>query len=52
MLLAIGRVHDIAQAPLRLSLSEEATEQDVEEIIRAVSESVAYLREMSPSGGT
>ena len=32
----------------RLSLSEETTEQEVEEIIRAVSESVAYLREMSP----
>lgn len=48
VLLAIGRVHDIAHGSLRLSLSEETTEQDVEEIIRAVSESVAYLREMSP----
>ena len=44
VLLAIGRVHDIAHGSLRLSLSEETTE----EIIRAVSESVAYLREMSP----
>lgn len=48
VLLAISRVHDIAHGSLRLSLSEETTEQDVEEIIRAVSESVAYLREMSP----
>ena len=48
VLLAIGRVHDRAHGSLRLSLSEETTEQDVEEIIRAVSESVAYLREMSP----
>ena len=48
VLLAIGRVHAIAHGSLRLSLSEETTEQDVEEIIRAVSESVAYLREMSP----
>ena len=48
VLLAIGRVHDIAHGSLRLSLSEETTEQEVEEIIRAVSESVAYLREMSP----
>lgn len=48
VLLAIGRVHDIAHGSLRLSLSEETTEQEVEEIIRAVSEAVAYLREMSP----
>ena len=48
VLLAIGRPHEVAHGSLRLSLSEETTEQEVEEIIRAVSESVAYLREMSP----
>ena len=48
VLLAIGLPHAIAHGSLRLSLSEETTEQEVEEIIRAVSEAVAYLREMSP----
>ncbi len=48
VLLAIGRVHDVAHGSLRLTLSEETTAQDVEETIRAVREVVAYLRGMSP----
>lgn len=48
VLLAIGRVHDVAHGSLRLTLSEETTAQEVEETIRAVHEVVAYLRGMSP----
>ncbi len=48
VLLAIGRPHEIAHGSLRLSLSEETTEQEIEYTIRAVTEVVAYLRSMSP----
>ncbi len=36
VLLAIGRVHDVAHGSLRLSISEETTEAEVDEIIRSV----------------
>ena len=48
VLLAIGRVHEIAHGSLRLSLSEYNTPDEVESIIKAVTEVVAYLRNMSP----
>ncbi|MBQ8697184.1 MAG: cysteine desulfurase NifS [Clostridia bacterium] len=48
VLLAIGRVHDIAHGSLRLSLSEETTEEEVEYTINAVKEVVEYLRGISP----
>lgn len=48
VLLAIGRVHDIAHGSLRLSLSEENTDEEIEQIIQAVRESVERLRKMSP----
>ncbi len=48
VLLAIGRVHDVAHGSLRLSLSEYNTEQDVDHILEAVPEVVSYLRNMSP----
>ncbi|MBQ7515076.1 MAG: cysteine desulfurase NifS [Schwartzia sp.] len=48
VLLAIGRPHEVAHGSLRLSLSEENTGADVEEILRAVPEVVAYLRGISP----
>jgi len=48
VLLAIGRVHDVAHGSLRLSISEETTEEDVEEMIGAVAEVVGYLRGFSP----
>lgn len=48
VLLAIGRVHDIAHGSLRLTLSEENTEDEVEYIIKAVGEVVERLRGMSP----
>ena len=48
VLLAIGRVHDIAHGSLRLSLSEETTGEEVEYTIEAVKEAVGCLRSMSP----
>ena len=48
VLLAIGRVHDVAHGSLRLTLGEEITEAEVDEIIKAVKEVVAYLRSFSP----
>ncbi len=48
VLLAIGRPHEVAHGSLRLSLSEENTEADVDAILRAVPEIVEYLRGISP----
>ena len=48
VLLAIGRVHDVAHGSLRLTLNEENTADEVEEIIRGVDETVKYLRGFSP----
>ena len=48
VLLAIGRVHDVAHGSLRLSLSEYNTEEDVNHILTVVPEVVAYLRSISP----
>ena len=48
VLLAIGRVHDVAHGSLRLSLSHYNTEEDVDHILTVVPEVVNYLRGMSP----
>jgi cysteine desulfurase len=48
VLLAIGRVHDVAHGSLRLSLGEDITEEQVDEMIRSVKEVVEYLRGFSP----
>ena len=48
VLLAIGRVHDVAHGSLRLSLGEDMTEEDIDYIIRSVKEVVTRLRSMSP----
>ena len=48
VLLAIGRIHDVAHGSLRLSLGEETTEEEVDYIIKSVKEVVEYLRNMSP----
>ena len=48
VLLAIGRPHEIAHGSLRLSLSEENTEEEMDYIIAAVKDVVEYLRKMSP----
>ena len=48
VLLAIGRPHEIAHGSLRLSLSEENTEEEIEYIINAVTQVIFRLRSMSP----
>ncbi len=48
VLLAIGRPHEVAHGSLRLTLDHENTMEDVEAIVKAVTEVVGYLREMSP----
>ncbi|MBR3415827.1 MAG: cysteine desulfurase NifS [Clostridia bacterium] len=48
VLLAIGRPHEIAHGSLRLSLSEENTDEEIDRTIGAVTEVVGYLRNMSP----
>ena len=48
VLLAIGRPHEVAHGSLRLSLCHENTEDEINTIIEAVTQVVAYLRTMSP----
>ena len=48
VLLAIGRVHDVAHGSLRLSLSEYNTDEEMDHILTVVPQVVAYLRNMSP----
>ena len=48
VLLAIGRVHDVAHGSLRLSLSHYNTEEEIDYILQAVPEVVQLLRNMSP----
>ena len=48
VLLAIGRVHDVAHGSLRLSLSEYNTDEEIDHILAVVPEVVGYLRGMSP----
>ena len=48
VLLAIGLPHEIAHGSLRLSLSEENTEEEVDFTIASLQEIVARLRAMSP----
>ena len=48
VLLAIGRPHEIAHGSLRLTLCAENTSEEVDRIIEAVRDVVAYLRAMSP----
>ena len=48
VLLAIGRVHDVAHGSLRLSLSEYNTMEEMDHILKVVPEVVSYLRNMSP----
>lgn len=48
VLLAIGRVHDVAHGSLRLSLSDEITDADIDYTVEAVTKVVGELRSMSP----
>ena len=48
VLLAIGRVHDVAHGSLRLSLSHYNTEVEIDHILATVPAVVEQLRNMSP----
>lgn len=48
VLLAIGRVQDIAHGSLRLTLSQDTTDAEIAYTIHAVNETVKYLRSISP----
>lgn len=48
VLLALGRPHEIAHGSLRLSLSDDVTEAEIDYLIQSVTEVVAYLRSISP----
>ncbi len=48
VLLAIGRVHDVAHGSLRLSLSDYNTMEEMDHILKVVPQVVEHLRSMSP----
>ncbi len=48
VLLAIGRVHDVAHGSLRLTIGEDITEEEIDYIVQNVREVVEYLRSFSP----
>lgn len=48
VLLAIGRIHDVAHGSLRLSVGEDITKDEADYIISSVKEVVAHLRSFSP----
>lgn len=48
VLLAIGLPHEIAHGSLRFSLSDESTQQDIDEVLKTLPGIVKTLRDMSP----
>lgn len=48
VLLAIGLPHEIAHGSMRLSFSDDTTEEDIDYILEVVPKIVDYLRAMSP----
>lgn len=50
VLLAMGLPHEIAHGSLRLTLSHETTQADIDYIVECVTEVVTRLREISPLG--
>lgn len=48
VLLAIGLPHEIAHGSLRLTLSEETTEEEVDFVVESIKKNVDRLRKMSP----
>ena len=48
VLLSIGLPHEIAHGSMRLSFSDDNTEEDIDYILKTVPEIVDYLRQMSP----
>lgn len=50
VLLAMGLPHEIAHGSLRLTLSHETTQSDVDYIVESVTKVITRLREISPLG--
>lgn len=48
VLLALGLPHEIAHGSLRLSFSDDNTEEDIDYLLKVVPEIVTYLRSFSP----
>ena len=48
VLLAMGLSHELAHGSLRLTLSEENTEEEMDAVVEAIAEIVGKLRAMSP----
>ncbi len=48
VLLAIGRIHDVAHGSLRLTIDEHTTDEEIDYMIKSVKEVVEYLRGFSP----
>ena len=48
VLLAIGRVHDVAHGSLRLTLNEDTTEAEIDYMSEEIPKVVEYLRGISP----
>ena len=48
VLLAIGRVHDVAHGSLRLSVCHLNTDEEIDHVLKVVPEVVSMLRNMSP----
>ncbi len=48
VLLSIGLIHEVAHGSLRLTLSEDTSDEDVDYLLETVPAVVKYLRDMSP----
>ncbi len=48
VLLAIGLPHEIAHGSLRLTLSEDTTEEEIDYVVDELKKIIARLRDMSP----
>lgn len=48
VLLALGLMHEVAHGSLRLSMSEETTEEEIDYVLSVIPEILVRLRAMSP----
>ncbi len=48
VLIAIGLPHEVAHGSLRLSISDETTEEEIDYVLEQLPQIVDYLRQMSP----
>ena len=48
VMLALGLTHEVAHGSLRLSISDEITDEDVDYILEVIPKVVTRLRDMSP----